>query len=88
MTNHLDMSDNTLEQDLLRRYRIRLNNVFREPNPYYKKGEFPTEYQELKQWITQLEKELKNIPAKLFIPKKAYISVREEELTKLQPLNS
>lgn len=34
--------------------------------------------------IVQLEKELKNIPTKLLIPRKAYISIREQELAKLK----
>lgn len=37
-----------------------------------------------KERIAQLEKELKNVPAKLKIPKHLYISIREQELAKLK----
>jgi len=43
-------------EDLLRRYRLRLSRVYIEPNHYYVKGKFPTEYQEIKEWIKKLEK--------------------------------
>jgi len=57
MTNHLDMNDNTIEQELLRRYRLRLSKVYIEPNPYY---EVPIwELSEIKQWIKRLKKLIK-----------------------------
>jgi hypothetical protein len=53
MTNHLGMSDNTIEQELIKRYQIRLVNLWAEPNPYY---QFPIrELTEIKQWIKKLE---------------------------------
>ena len=35
------------------------NSCFKNPNPYYRKGEFPTEYQDIKAKIIQLEKLIK-----------------------------
>jgi len=46
----------TLTQELILRYKQRLKMVWKEPNPYYVKGIFPTEYQEIKQWVEKLEK--------------------------------
>lgn len=50
----------TLPQELILRYKQRIRMVWKEPNPYYVKGQFPTEYQELKIWIKKLEKLTKN----------------------------
>ena len=50
----------TFEQDLIKRYKQRLRSLWARPNPYYKKGEYPTEYQEINQKIKQLEKITKN----------------------------
>lgn len=46
----------TFEQELINRYKQRLRSLWTRPNPYYKKGEFPNEYQEINQKIKQLEK--------------------------------
>ena len=46
----------TLTQELILRYKQRLKMVWKEPNPYFVKGIFPTEYQEIKQWVEKLEK--------------------------------
>lgn len=45
--------------DLIKRYKQRLRALWTRPNPYYKKGEYPTEYQEINQKIKQLEKLIK-----------------------------
>jgi len=47
----------SIEQELIKRYNERLEMVWKEPNPYIK----PLwEAQELKQWISKLEKLVKN----------------------------
>jgi len=59
MGNHpLPMKDQCLPlpQELIQRYDKRKKECFITPNPYYRKGEFPNEYQDLKQKIKQLEK--------------------------------
>lgn len=53
-------TDHEIENDLILRYKQRLRMVWKEPNKYYVKGQFPTEYQELKIWIKKLEKLTKN----------------------------
>lgn len=53
-------TDHEIENDLIQRYKQRIKMVWKEPNPYYVKGQFPTEYQELKIWIKKLEKLTKN----------------------------
>ena len=45
--------------DLISRYEQRKRLCFKFPNPYYKKGEFPTEYQDLKIKISELQKLIK-----------------------------
>lgn len=55
MTNNFE-----IENELLRRYRIRLSLGYKNPNPYFVKGTYPTEYQEIKQWIDKLEAKIKN----------------------------
>jgi len=45
--------------EVIRRLYQRKNSCFKFPNPYYRKGEYPTEYQELKIKIIQLEKLIK-----------------------------
>lgn len=53
-------TDHEIENDLILRYKQRLRMVWKDTNPYYVKGQFPTEYQELKIWIKKLEKLTKN----------------------------
>lgn len=48
-----------MEQELINRYKERLKKIWKEPNPYYTKGQFPAEYQEIKEWIDKLEKLIK-----------------------------
>ena len=50
----------TLIQELIKRYNQRLKTLWSNSNPYYKKGELPTEYQDLKKKINELEKQIKN----------------------------
>lgn len=45
--------------EVKRRLEQRKKMCFNSPNPYYKKGEFPTEYQDLKIKISELEKLIK-----------------------------
>lgn len=52
-------TDHEIENELILRYKKRARECFNQPSPYYKKGQFPTEYQEIKQWISKLEKQLK-----------------------------
>ena len=52
--NKMNQQENI--NDLIQRYKQRIKMVWKEPNPYYVKGQFPTEYQEIKQWISKLEK--------------------------------
>ncbi len=52
-------TDHKIENELILRYKQRLRMVWKEPNPYFVKGIFPTEYQEIKQWISKLEKLIK-----------------------------
>ena len=49
-------TDHEIEKELILRYKQRLRMVWKDTNPYYVKGQFPTEYQEIKQWISKLEK--------------------------------
>lgn len=58
--NKMLTTDHEIENDLIQRYKQRVRMVWKEPNPYYVKGQFPTEYQELKIWIKKLEKLTKN----------------------------
>lgn len=58
--NQMLTNDHEIENDLIQRYKQRVRMVWKEPNPYYVKGQFPTEYQELKIWIKKLEKLTKN----------------------------
>lgn len=58
--NQMLTTDHEIENDLISRYKQRIRMVWKEPNPYYVKGQFPTEYQELKIWIKKLEKLTKN----------------------------
>jgi len=44
-----------LPQELIQRYEKRKKECFKNPNPYYRKGEFPTEYQDLKTKIKELK---------------------------------
>ena len=60
MKNQMLTTDHEIENDLIQRYKQRIRMVWKEPNPYYVKGQFPTEYQELKIWIKKLEKLTKN----------------------------
>lgn len=60
MKNQMLTTDHEIENDLIQRYKQRVRMVWKEPNPYYVKGQFPTEYQELKIWIKKLEKLTKN----------------------------
>ena len=60
MKNQMLTTDHEIENDLIQRYKQRIKMVWKEPNPYYVKGQFPTEYQELKIWIKKLEKLTKN----------------------------
>ena len=60
MKNKMLTTDHEIENDLIQRYKQRVRMVWKEPNPYYVKGQFPTEYQELKIWIKKLEKLTKN----------------------------
>lgn len=53
-------TDHEIEKELISRYKQRVRMVWKEPNPYYVKGQLPTEYQELKIWIKKLEKLTKN----------------------------
>ena len=53
-------TDHEIENELILRYKQRLRMVWKDTNPYYVKGQFPTEYQELKIWIKKLEKLTKN----------------------------
>lgn len=53
-------TDHEIENELILRYKQRLRMVWEDTNPYYVKGQFPTEYQELKIWIKKLEKLTKN----------------------------
>ncbi len=58
MGNHSPIpneSQLTLTQELIQRYKKRARECWREPNPYFAKGQYPTEYQEIKQWIIKLE---------------------------------
>ena len=58
--NQMLTTDHEIENDLISRYKQRIRMVWKEPNPYYVKGQFPTEYPELKIWIKKLEKLTKN----------------------------
>jgi len=49
---------NITREVISRLYRLK-NTCFKFPNPYYMKGEFPTEYQDIKAKIIQLEKLIK-----------------------------
>lgn len=49
---------NITKEVISRLYSLK-NSCFKFPNPYYRKGEFPTEYQDLKSKIVQLEKLVK-----------------------------
>lgn len=60
MKNQMLTTDHEIENDLISIYKQRIRMVWKEPNPYYVKGQFPTEYQELKIWIKKLEKLTKN----------------------------
>lgn len=60
MKNQMLTTDHEIEKELISRYKQRVRMVWKEPNPYYVKGQFPTEYQELKIWIKKLEKLTKN----------------------------
>ena len=48
-----------ITREVISRLYQRKNSCFKFPNPYYRKGEFPTEYQDLKLKIIQLEKLIK-----------------------------
>jgi len=57
--NQMLTTDHEIENELIQRYKQRIRMVWKEPNPYFVKGIFPTEYQEIKQWISKLEKLIK-----------------------------
>jgi len=46
---------NELIQEVINRLEKRKKDCFKNPNFYYRKGEFPTEYQDLKSKIEELK---------------------------------
>jgi len=48
--------EKNITAEVVRRMEQLKKNCFKTPNPYYIKGQFPTEYQDLKLKITQLKK--------------------------------
>ncbi len=59
MGNHSPIpneSQLTLTQELIQRYKKRARECFINPNPYFVKGQLPTEYQDIYEKIKQLEK--------------------------------
>jgi len=50
------MVDKESIQELINRMERVKKGCFKNPNPYYKLGQYPTEYQELKTKISELQK--------------------------------
>jgi len=53
------MVDKENIQELINRMERVKKQCFKSPNPYYKLGQYPTEYQELKIKISELQKLIK-----------------------------
>lgn len=56
MKDSLPFTTNELINLNIEKLNERKGKVFKEPNPYYVKGIYPTEYQEIKQWVDKLQK--------------------------------
>ena len=48
-----------MEQEIIDRYKERIKKLWKDPNPYYVKGQFPTEKQDIILKIKQLENEIR-----------------------------
>ena len=63
----LPFTSNELIQENINRLNKIKKECFINPNPYYVKGIFPTEYQEIKQWIDKFEKLKQKHPASVMM---------------------